>query len=60
MIEQQPSDLGSIESTPVVLTPIGDLQSKPGRSPRAYQWVVLAAFLLGVVLGAFGFAAYNI
>src|SRR5512135_875464 len=60
MIEQQPSDLGAIESTPVVLTPIGDLQSKPGRSPRAYQWVVLAAFLLGVVLGAFGFAAYNI
>jgi protein-disulfide isomerase len=59
MSEQQ-SDLGSIELASATQDALGDLSPKRDRSPRSNQWVVLAAFLIGVVTGAFGFAAYNI
>lgn len=60
MSEQLSVDLGSIE--PPVATPdsMGDLGPQRDRSSRSNQWVVLAAFLIGIVIGAFGFAAYNI
>jgi thioredoxin family protein len=41
-------------------TPIDDPAPQKDRSPRVTQWIVLAAFLIGVVFGAFGFAAYSI
>jgi protein-disulfide isomerase len=59
MSEQQ-SDLGSIELPAAISAPIGDLGPKRDDRSRSNQWVVLAAFLIGIVFGAFGFAAYNI
>ncbi len=59
-MSEQLTDSGSIADEMISADPIGDLQPKRDRSPRANRWIVLAAFLIGVVIGAFGFAAYNI
>lgn len=59
-MSEQLTDSGSIAEEMISADPIGDLAPKKDRSPRVNRWVVLAAFLIGVVIGAFGFAAYNI
>lgn len=59
-MSEQLTDSGSIAEEMISADPIGDLAPKKDRSPRVNRWVVLAAFLIGIVIGAFGFAAYNI
>ena len=59
-MSEQLTDSGSIVEEIISADPIGNLQPKRDRSPRVNQWIMLATFLIGVVIGAFGFAAYNV
>jgi protein-disulfide isomerase len=69
--EQLPPEVEPVESSASAAQPIefstdaaqsigGVIKPRPDRSPRSNQWIVLVAFLIGVLIGAFGFAAYNI
>lgn len=59
MSEQAPSGLEQA-ADPGLPDPIGDLMPQKDRPPRGNRWIVLAAFLIGIVIGAFGLAAYNV
>jgi protein-disulfide isomerase len=59
-VSEQLAEGGSITDELIPVDSIGDLAPERDRSPRANRWVVLAAFLFGIVIGAVGFAAYTI